>query len=150
MNQLLSPAQAGRRVVVKTLLDSELERGADQLFAEARALRALNHPGIVRLLEGGFTDPQRRVRPYLTTDYFEGGTLETFLVGHGPLHPSEFLPLARQVAEALQAAHDKGLLHRDVKPANLLVRRERTGLRSQLIDVTVHGARLLVHHTERA
>jgi serine/threonine protein kinase len=126
--------QAQRRVVIKTLLDGELDQGVEQLFAEARALRELNHPGIVRLLECGFTDPQRRSRPYLATDYFDGVTLETFIIGHGPLHQSDFLPLARQVAEALQAAHDKGLLHRDIKPANVLVRRDREGLRIQLID----------------
>ena len=52
----------------------------------------------------------------------------------GPLSLADLLAVARQVAEGLQAAHGKGILHRDVKPANLLVRREESGWQLKVID----------------
>src|SRR5262249_28623960 len=57
------------QVVVKTLFD--LDRGIDQIFAEAQVLRQLNHPGIVRVQDCGYTDPTTRSRPYIVMDYFE-------------------------------------------------------------------------------
>ncbi len=113
----------GSQVVVKTLLDTELDRRVDQLFAEAQAIQQLNHPSIIRLLDCGYTDDARQARPYLVMEYFEGETLEEYIRKHGTLGPRELLSLAEQMAEALQAAHQKSILHRDVKPGNLLVRR---------------------------
>jgi serine/threonine protein kinase len=121
-------------VVVKTLFDEELDRGIDQLFAEAQALRRLNHPGIVQVQDCGYTDPASRSRPFLVMDYFEGVTLEDHIAANGTLAAEQLLPLARQVGEALLAAHEKGILHRDVKPQNLLVQEQGGQLRAQLID----------------
>jgi serine/threonine protein kinase len=122
------------RVVVKTLIDDDLDRGIEQLFAEAQVLRQLNHPGIVRVQDCGYTDAASRSRPYLVMDYFEGITLEEHVQKQGPLSPEQLLPVARQTAEALRAAHEKKILHRDVKPANLLVRHEGNRFDAQLID----------------
>src|SRR5262249_34834355 len=67
-------------------------------------------------------------------DYFDGPTLEDFVRVHGPIRVTEFLPAARLLAEGLHAAHGRGILHRDVKPANLLVKRDGDLWRVKLID----------------
>jgi uracil-DNA glycosylase family 4 len=109
-------------VVVKALLDDDLERGVDQVFAEAQALRQVDHPAIIRVQDCGFASPDGEGRPYLVMDYFEGQTLED-AARERPLVPDEALAVARQVAAGLRAAHGEGILHRDVKPGNVLVRR---------------------------
>jgi uracil-DNA glycosylase family 4 len=108
-------------VVVKTLQGADLDRGVDAVFAEAQTLRQLDHPAIIRLQDCGFASPDED-RPYLVMDFFEGHTLDE-AARQKPLSPDELLDVARQVASGLSAAHGKGILHRDVKPANLLVRR---------------------------
>jgi uracil-DNA glycosylase family 4 len=119
-------------VVVKTLSDADLDRGVDTVFAEAQVLRQLDHPAIIRLQDCGFGGPDGETRPYLVMDYFAGTTLED-AVRDKPLGVDDAVSVARQIAAGLQAAHSKGILHRDVKPANLLVARE--GSRSvKLID----------------
>jgi TPR repeat protein len=125
----------GVSVVVKSLFTEMLERDVATVFSEAQALAAVHHPGIIGIRDCGFTDPERRERPYLVMDFFDGGTLEDLVAETAPLTPEQLLPLARQVAEALAAAHERGVFHRDVKPANLLVRRRGDGsLDSRLID----------------
>src|SRR5262249_29062742 len=108
-------------VVVKTLSDAEIDRGIDVVFAEAQALRQLDHAAIIRLQDCGFGSPDGESRPYLVVDYFEGKTLED-AAREKPLAVEDAVSVARLVAAGLQAAHAKGILHRDVKPANLLVR----------------------------
>jgi uracil-DNA glycosylase family 4 len=112
-------------VVVKALLGEDLDRGVEQVFAEAHALRQLDHPAIIRVQDCGFGGPGES-RPYLVMDYFDGVTLEEHARSQ-PLAPDEFPGVARLIASGLQAAHGKGILHRDVKPANLLVRRPPEG-----------------------
>ncbi len=113
-------------VVLKTLSDDDLDRGIDAVFAEAQALRQLDHPAIIRLQDCGFASPDGESRPYLVMDYFEGVTLEE-CVREKPLSVEAATAVARQVAAGLAAAHGKGILHRDVKPANLLVSLNRGG-----------------------
>jgi formylglycine-generating enzyme required for sulfatase activity len=114
-------------VVVKALLSSDLERGIADVFAEGQALRRLNHPAIIRLWDCGFADAVNRNRPFLVMEYFDGMTLEEYVSRHGPLPPPDLLPVAHAVAEGLHAAHARGIWHRDVKPANLLLRRGPEG-----------------------
>ena len=108
-------------VVVKTLT-GDLDRGIDEAFAEAQALRQLDHPAIIRVQDCGFASPDGEARPYLVMDYFEGQTLEA-PARERTLTADDLLAVARQVAQGLKAAHARGILHRDVKPANILVRR---------------------------
>jgi hypothetical protein len=124
---------SGGRVVVKTLHADDLGRDLAEVFAEASALEALEHPAVIRLRDCGFVDAAR-ARPYLVMDYFDGPTLEEHVRRHGPLDREAALAVGRQVAEGLAAAHAKGILHRDVKPANLLVRRDGDAWRVKLID----------------
>jgi serine/threonine protein kinase len=114
---------SGIPLVIKALASDDLDRDIAQIFAEARILEELEHPAIIRLRDCDFVDPAGKSRPYLVMDYFDAVTLEEYVQGHGPLSAEEWLALARPVADGLQAAHAKGILHRDVKPANILVQR---------------------------
>jgi tRNA A-37 threonylcarbamoyl transferase component Bud32 len=121
-------------VVVKALTAEDLGRDADKVFTEAQVLRELDHSAIIRISDCGYVDSGSRSRPFLVMDYFEGMTLEEHVKQHGPLPANDLIAVARQVAAGLQAAHSKGILHRDVKPANLLVRKEKVGWRVKVID----------------
>src|SRR5437867_11853701 len=81
------------------------EQFSERFEREARAVAALNHPNICALYDVG---PN-----YLVMEYIEGPTLA------GPIPLADALPIARQIAEALEAAHEKGFIHRDLKPANI-------------------------------
>ena len=120
-------------VVVKALTGAELDQGVDRVFAEAMALRQMDHPAVIRIQDCGFADGSQKDRPYLVMDYFEGATLEEE-AGRQALSQEACLAVARQVAEGLQAAHARGILHRDVKPANVLVRKGPSGWQAKLID----------------
>ena len=121
-------------VVVKTLVREELDRDADQSFAEARVLRQLDHAAIIRTLDAGYMDREAKSRPYLVMDYFDGLSLDEHIRANGPLSAEDLLMVAKQVADGLRAAHGKNILHRDVKPANVLVRRDKDAWRVKVID----------------
>ena len=122
------------QVVVKTLALEDLGRDADKVFTEAQVLRQLEHPAIIRISEYGYVDPAKKSRPYILMDYFQGGTLEEYVKKSGPLPADDLIAVSRQVADGLQAAHAKGILHRDVKPANLLIHKEEKGWKVKVID----------------
>jgi serine/threonine protein kinase len=111
-------------VVVKALWVTGLDRSIDEVFNEAQVLSGLNHPAVIQVIDCDFADRARRARPYVVMEYFDGPSLADYVEKHGPLSPEDFLPLTKQVAEGLHAAHERGIFHRDVKPANILVRKE--------------------------
>jgi hypothetical protein len=121
-------------VVVKALLGDGLARDVSQVFTEAQLLRQLDHPAIIRIQDCDYADEANRARPYLVMDYFDGATLEEYIQRNGPLNQADFLAVSRPIGEALAAAHAKGILHRDVKPANVLVRKEGQRWQVKLID----------------
>jgi serine/threonine-protein kinase len=97
------------------------ERGRERFRREAEAVAALAHPGIVPLRASGLLPDGK---PYLVFDLIEGGSLRDVLAAHGPPSPRRAARLVVELGEALGAAHARGILHRDVKPANLLLDRE--------------------------
>jgi len=110
--------QLGRDVAVKTLPDV-FARDATRVARferEAQVLATLNHPNIAVIHELKERDNAK----YLILELVEGETLAE-LVSRGPVPIDEAIPIARQIAEALEAAHDKGIVHRDLKPANVKI-----------------------------
>ncbi|GIH13269.1 hypothetical protein Raf01_14410 [Rugosimonospora africana] len=115
----------GRTVAVKVLLPQLLEDPGfvERFRGEARTMATINHPGVVNVYDYG-SDPV--VGAYLVMEYVEGDALSRTLGRVGRLTPGRTMALVAQAADALQAAHDKGIVHRDVKPGNLLVRPDGT------------------------
>ena len=108
-----------RDVAIK-VLPSDVAADADRrarFEREAQLLASLNHPNIA--LIHGVDDTG--LFPALIMELVEGPTLADRLV-HGPVPLNEALPIAKQIAEALEAAHEQGIVHRDLKPANIKVR----------------------------
>src|SRR2546421_8157898 len=93
----------GRDVAIKL----SKEQFSERFEREARAIAALNHPHICQIYDVG---PN-----YLVMEFVEGVTLR------GPLPLADALKYARQICEALEAAHAKGIVHRDLKPANIKI-----------------------------
>jgi tetratricopeptide (TPR) repeat protein len=110
---------AGRDVAIKVLRSegriSEVQ--ARRFQREAEALAKLNHPNVVRVHTVGTHDG----KPYIVMDLVEGESLQERLERAGPLGAREAAGIVRTLAEALEHAHGKGVLHRDVKPDNVLL-----------------------------
>ena len=95
---------------------------SDRLYRfelEARAASALNHPNLCTIHEVGEIEDGR---PYIVMEYIEGVTLRRADGAQGPLSLSEILDIAAQVGSGLGAAHQAGIVHRDVKPENVVLR----------------------------
>jgi serine/threonine protein kinase len=113
----------GRDVALKVLPDSlahDPERLA-RFEREAHLLAALNHPAIAHI--HGIEDSTGTLA--LVMELVEGPTLAD-RIALGPIPLDEALPIAKQIAEALEAAHVQGIIHRDLKPANIKVRADGT------------------------
>src|SRR5262245_9532588 len=111
-----------RRVALK-LLASELSTDAqvrERFLRESRLAASLDHSHVIPIYEAGETTGAL----YIAMRYVEGRDLKTLLGEQGRLEPGRALELVAQVASALDAAHARGLVHRDVKPANILVTSE--------------------------
>jgi len=111
-----------RDVALKLLKDryAQDEDFVERFRREARSAAALSSPFIVPVFDRGETEDGAY---YIAMEYLPGGTLEDRIAGAGRLPPREAVEVAVQVAEALQAAHERGVVHRDVKPGNVLVTR---------------------------
>jgi eukaryotic-like serine/threonine-protein kinase len=92
-------------------------RSAARFLREARMIGRLNHPNVVRALDAG----ESIYGPYLVTEYIEGETLEELVRRSGPLSIDQAVAITRQAAAALAYAHTQNIVHRDVKPSNLLL-----------------------------
>jgi ABC-type transport system substrate-binding protein/tRNA A-37 threonylcarbamoyl transferase component Bud32 len=123
---------APERVAVK-LLDPELardERFRQRLLRESQLAASLTHPHVVPIVDFGEADGEL----YLAMRYIEGSDLRQLLAAEGPLEPERTLGILAQVADALDEAHSRGLVHRDVKPANILLERVGEEERAYLGD----------------
>ena len=109
-----------RDVAVKVLREqyAEDEEFVERFRREALGVASLSHPNVVQVYDRGVSEDGRY---YIAMEYVPGGTLKDRIVRHGPLPPDTALAVAVQAAEALGAAHERGLIHRDVKPQNVLV-----------------------------
>ena len=114
----------GRKVALKLLAPdlAENERFRERFLRESQLAASLDHPNIVPIYAAGETDGQL----YLAMRYVEGYDLRELLAREGRLEPARALALLEQVGDALDAAHERGLIHRDVKPGNVLIA-ERSG-----------------------
>jgi len=112
-----------RPVAIKTLKDlgmgpEALECFLERFRNEARAAARLSHTSIVQVFDVG-DDPE--VGPYLVFEYVAGSTLKQTLTALGPLGPAELMRLADELSGGIDLAHANGIIHRDIKPDNLLV-----------------------------
>lgn len=107
-----------RRVAVKLLHPSLAAEPAflRRFRAEARAAAALNHPNVLRVFDWG----EEEDGPFLVLEYLGGGSLRALLDASPRLSPAQVAQIGAQAAQGLAYAHRRGLVHRDVKPANLL------------------------------
>jgi serine/threonine-protein kinase len=134
----------GREVAVKML---HAGRAVDPLFQnrflhEARVMAALHHPGVADVYDFGQAGPDA----YLVMAYVHGQSLEDRIAEAGRLSPAETMSIVAQAARALAAAHAAGIVHRDVKPGNLIVQPDGGvvlvdfGIARSATSVTLTGA----------
>jgi len=124
---------AGKRFAIK-LLHDELAYQPDILARferEAQSASTINHPNVVEVvdvcrLEDG--------RPFIVTEFLEGEELGALLDRVGQLEPQAAIRIARQICRALMAAHEKGIVHRDMKPENVFLVGDLTAPRVKIID----------------
>ncbi|WP_234784660.1 protein kinase domain-containing protein [Mycolicibacter heraklionensis] len=112
-----------RPVAIKVM---DLRYAGDQQFLtrfqlEARAVARLKDPGLVAVYDQGFGTPHDPGQPFLVMELVEGGTLRELLNERGPMPPHAVAAVLRPVLGALGIAHRAGLVHRDVKPENILI-----------------------------
>jgi serine/threonine-protein kinase len=144
--RLDAPAGRGGMGVVFRATHIALERqGAVKLIApalaadddfrqrfrrESRLAASIDHPHVIPVFDAGEEDGQL----YVAMRYVEGTDLAQLIASRGAVDASEAVPLIAQVADALDAAHERGLVHRDVKPANVLIETRPTGPHAYLTD----------------
>jgi serine/threonine protein kinase/WD40 repeat protein len=122
------------KLIRPSLLDSP--QALQRFQREARAAARLSHPNVVLVFDGGVLEASGT--PFLALEYVEGTDLHRLVGQSGPLPAGRACDYARQAALGLQHAHDKGLVHRDVKPGNLLLAAS-SPLSSRLIKVGDFG-----------
>jgi serine/threonine protein kinase len=112
-----------REVAVKMLVGDTVDEAAsvERFRREARAAANLNHPNIVGIYDWGETSPNGHHSYFMVMELVPGENLKEIIDRRGPLPEPEALDIAAQIAAALQAAQGHGVVHRDVKPQNILV-----------------------------
>jgi serine/threonine-protein kinase len=116
---LAEHVRLGRKVALKLLSAalSEDESFRERFERESRRAAEIDHPNIVPIYDAGDADGQF----FIAMRYVQGADLKTLIKGEGPLNVGRTLYILEQAASALDAAHERDLVHRDVKPANILI-----------------------------
>jgi serine/threonine-protein kinase len=119
---LAEDQELGRRVAIKILNDRHANDNQfiERFRREAKNAAALNHPNIVSIYDRGEAEDTY----YIAMEYLDGRTLKELVVGRGPAPVNVAVEYARQILSALRFAHRHGIVHRDIKPHNVLVDRE--------------------------
>jgi hypothetical protein len=118
---LAQDARHHRAVAIKVLSDEISSAiGAERFLREIEIAASLTHPNILPLLDSGETGG-RDSRPFYVMPFIEGETLRERMSREGQLPVDEAVRLGREIADALQHAHDRGVIHRDIKPENILL-----------------------------
>jgi serine/threonine-protein kinase len=128
---LAEHAKLGHRVALKVLdRRTASPLALERFLREARAAAKLCHPNIIRVDDiNPNHDP-----PYIIMEYADGITAQAAVARHGPFDPRDAAAVAMQIAHGLAEAHAQGLIHRDVKPANILI--DRRGI-ARLLDLGI-------------
>ena len=110
--------QLQRNVAIKTLKPNYVnqEKFVDRFRREAQTAANLNHPNIVQIFDWGIED-----EPYFVMEYIEGNTLTSIISGNKTVGLNDILYIGSQVANGLKEAHKHGLVHRDIKPGNIMI-----------------------------
>ena len=110
--------QPERFVAIKTLKPNYVnqETFVERFKREAKTAANLNHPNIVQIFDWGIED-----EPYFVMEYIEGNTLTSIIAKNRTISLSDILFIGAQVSNGLHAAHQKGLVHRDIKPGNIMI-----------------------------
>jgi serine/threonine-protein kinase len=106
-----------RRAILKVREEKDVQVAAVQLLREACILEALEHPGVVRVYESGLLADRR---PWFAHERVDGATVVD-LLSHGPLDPAEASALLRDIAEVLEHAHRRGVIHCGLRPDRIAV-----------------------------
>ncbi|MEU6641448.1 Stk1 family PASTA domain-containing Ser/Thr kinase [Saccharomonospora sp. NPDC046836] len=118
-------ARLGREVAVK-ILRADLARDPqfqERFRREAQNAAALNHPAIVAVYDTGETDTEYGPLPYIVMEFVEGRTLRDIVKTEGPMSQKRAMEVMADVCAALDFSHRHGIVHRDVKPANIMITR---------------------------
>jgi serine/threonine protein kinase len=120
----------GRDVAVKILLANH---AGDPVLAtrferEARSLAAAAHPGVVAVFDVDPGDPAAGIEPFFVMELCSGGSLADRLAGGNRLAPDDLVPMLMSIADGLAGLHARGVVHRDVKPSNILLSPDRAKL----------------------
>jgi serine/threonine protein kinase len=121
---LARDGELDRPVAVKLLAEhlADTADSHDRFLREAKLAAQLSHPNVVQVFDVGEDDG----RPFIVMEYVEGATLADELKQRGRLDPAEVVDLALQICGGLEHAHAAGVVHRDIKPRNLLLRPDGT------------------------
>ena len=120
--RLREDAHAEGESMETTGLNAAVSEAVDRMIREARAAARLEHPGVVQIFEIGRLESQG-LGGFIAMELLEGGTLQQLVKASGPLPIQQACTFVAEAAEALQYAHDAGVVHRDVKPGNLMISR---------------------------
>ena len=113
---------------IKILKDDLIadDESRERFLAESRAIAMLSHPNIVSIYDVGHSDDVGDAIEYIVMELIDGITLKQYIKKRGQLNWKESLHFSAQIAKALAHAHEKGIIHRDIKPQNIMLLKDGT------------------------